>query len=62
MEVAESAARMLDFLLSSAAIFSLQEDEQVVETNASGLADMLKSFKSLRSTQFHDSYGDLIKL
>lgn len=58
----ENKSSALDFLLHSAALFALESSPDALEKNATGLGDMLKGLASIRSTVFHDTYGQEIQL
>lgn len=60
MADAEQVASGLDFLLSSASVFALEDDESAIDRHATDLGDMLKSFKALRSITFHDEHGEAL--
>jgi hypothetical protein len=61
IDFAEQYSQDVDFLLSSAAVFSTESDDNSIDRNGVELADMLKS-SHLRRVTFHDHAGRTIIL
>jgi hypothetical protein len=61
-ETAEKYANELDFLLHTAAQLYLGGAEDKLKENAKGISDMFEILATFRLIQFHDTYGQIIKL
>lgn len=62
LEAAEKYGTQLDFLLGATATLYLGSIEENIDTNAQGIASMLKGQKTMRAALFHDTGGQEISL